>query len=204
VIYDGLPLERWLDVPPADLSALGIGPDDVVCLTVAKLHPQKGLHDLVTAAHLLASERPGIRFLIAGEGPDRAVLERHIRSCGMTDTVLLLGEREDVPSLMARARLLVLPSRFEGLPSAIIEAMAASRAVVATRTAGVPELVVHESTGWLVPPAAPHALARTIEGALGSDLALLGKAGRRRAEDKFSLDAMTSAFEEAYAAMAEG
>jgi glycosyltransferase involved in cell wall biosynthesis len=198
VIYDGLPLDDWGDAVHADLSSLGIAPNDFVCLTVAKLHPQKGLSDLVTAAHEVLASHPDTRFLIAGEGPDRAKLERRIAKNGLRERVLLLGNREDVPALMAAADLFVLPSRFEGLPSAIIEAMAAGRAVVATETAGTPELVEHGVTGWLVPPACPQALARTILDARSGDREKLGRAGRRKAEETFSVEAMTRGFEETY------
>jgi glycosyltransferase involved in cell wall biosynthesis len=198
VVYDGLALEEWREAPPADLSGEGISDDDVVCLTVARLHPQKGLGDLLAAVPEVLKARPGTRFVVAGDGPEHAALAREVRLRGLERHVRLLGNRSDVARLMARADLFVLPSRFEGLPSAIIEAMAAGRAVVATDTAGTPELVDDGVTGWLVPPAAPERLAHGVLRALDRDLEQVGAAGRRRAEELFSAAAMTRGFQRVY------
>ena len=200
VVYDGLPLERWSASAPPDLSPYGIGPENVVCLTVARLHPQKGLEDLMLAARDVLKERPDVRFVVAGDGPLRDKLTALILSEGLDGRFVLLGNRNDVPALMARAALFVLPSRFEGLPSAVIEAMAAGKAVVATRTAGLPELVEDGVTGWLVPAARPHALGREVLQALDSDLCAAGGAGRRRAEELFSDAAMARGFAAVYEA----
>jgi glycosyltransferase involved in cell wall biosynthesis len=204
VIYDGLLLDRWAHASPADLSPYGISASDPVCLAVSRLHAQKGLDDLVAAATAVARERPDVRFVVAGDGPERARLERSLRSAGLSGRFVLLGSRNDVPELVARAHLFVLPSRFEGLPSAIIEAMAAGRAVVACATAGVPELVEDGVTGWLVPVGRADALARTLLAALGRDLTPIGEAGRRRARSRFSSGAMAEGFERAYEAAASG
>ena len=198
VVYDGLELAAWAAGSPADLTEWGISPEKTVCLTVARLHAQKGLDDLVEAARSIHDKRKDVVFVVAGEGPERANLTRLIRSAGLEDVVFLLGERDDVANLLARSRLFVLPSLFEGLPSAIIEAMGAGRAVVATRVAGVPELVVENETGWIVPPSSPHILARAILGALDADLDSIGEAGRSRALRHFSAAAMGRGFEELY------
>ncbi|MGH8896664.1 MAG: glycosyltransferase [Egibacteraceae bacterium] len=196
VIYDGIRLEPWAGAHPADLG--GVSPTDLVCLTVARLHPQKGLEDLVDAAAEVVGRRPDVRFVVAGDGPARHDLNQRIRAAGLQDQVLLLGNRDDVPSLAARACLFVLPSRFEGLPSAIIEAMGAGLPVVATAVGGVPELVDHGVTGWLVPAASPPALAKAILEALACDLKATATAGRRRALEHFSASAMARAFAQVY------
>jgi len=198
VVYDGLDLAIWAGGTPADLSAYGISPEKTVCLTVARLHAQKGLEDLVKAARSIHVQRTDVVFVVAGEGPERANLTRLIRAAGLEDVVFLLGERDDIANLLARSRLFVLPSLFEGLPSAIIEAMGAGRAVVATRVAGVPELVVENETGWIVPPSSPNILANAILGALDADLDSVGEAGRNRALRYFSAAAMARNFEELY------
>ena len=204
VVYDGLQLESWTGAPPADLSSYGIGERDVICLTVARLHPQKGLDDLVVAARAVRAQRDDVRFVIAGDGPTRAELGRQIRSLGLENHVFLLGERRDIPSLLSRCSLFVLPSRFEGFPSAVIEAMAAGCAVVATGVAGTPELVQNGITGWIVPPSSPRALAEAIVNALGIDLKPFAEAGRQRVEEKFSAAAMTDGFTSAYRAVTDG
>jgi glycosyltransferase involved in cell wall biosynthesis len=204
VVYDGLELEPWTGASPADLSSYGIGSQDAVCLTVARLHPQKGLDDLVEAARKVRAQQESVRFVIAGDGPTRGELERQISSSGLSNHIILLGERRDIPSLLARCSLFVLPSRFEGFPAAVIEAMAARRAVVATGVAGTPELVQHGVTGWIVPPGSPAELAEAILAALGRDLKPLGEAGRLTVEERFSAAAMTDAFLASYRAVSGG
>lgn len=198
VVYDGIRVDEWAGATAADLTAWGIGADEVVCLTVARLHEQKGLEDLVDAAARVVRTRPDVRFVVAGDGPGRRGLEARIDGSALRERVVLLGHRRDIPNLLARARLFVLPSRFEGLPAALIEAMAAGRATVATAVAGVPELVQDGVTGWLVPAATPVALASAVERALGRDLAPMEAAGARRARERFAAPTMAHAFAAVY------
>lgn len=198
VVLDGIALDRWEDAPPSDLAPYAIADSDTVCLTVARLHPQKGLPDLIDAAAEVLRQRQGVRFVVAGEGPSRPDLEAQLRARGLEGRFILLGHRHDVPNLMARADLFVMPSRFEGLPTAIIEAMAAGRAVVATAVAGNAEVVVDGETGWLVPPGRPLVLAAAIDAALGSNLEAMGIAARRSAADRFSARTMAGSFAELY------
>ena len=157
-------------------------------LTVARLDPQKGLHDLVAAAALV----PEARVMVVGEGPERPALETEIARLGLGDRVHLLGFRSDVPDLLAASDLFVLPSLFEGLPLSILEAMAAGKPVVATAIGGNDEAVVDGATGLLVPPGDPQALADAIRALLRDPerRRRLGEAGRRRAEAEFSATAM--------------
>ena len=157
-------------------------------LTVARLDPQKGLHDLVAAAALV----PEARVMVVGEGPERRALETKIAHLGLGDRVHLLGFRSDVPDLLAGSDLFVLPSLFEGLPLSILEAMAAGKPVVATAIGGNDEAVVDGATGLLVPPGDPQALADAIRALLRDPerRRRLGEAGRRRAEAEFSATAM--------------
>jgi glycosyltransferase involved in cell wall biosynthesis len=198
VVLDGIDLDPWTSAPPTDLSAFGVSDRDTVCLTVARLHPQKGIEDLVDAAAEVLSRRGGVRFIVAGDGPSRTAVDERIRAAGLDGRVILLGERRDVPSLLARADLFVLPSRFEGLPTALIEAMAASRPIVATTAGGNGEVVADGDTGWLVAPERPLELARAVDAALQSDLAAVGRRGRRRAEERFSARAMSTAYVDLY------
>lgn len=198
VVHDGIRLEHFSEAAPADLESLGVGPDDPVCLTVARLHPQKGIGDLIEAAGEIVKRRPDVRFVVVGEGPLRAALEETIAAAGLQSNVILAGFRDDVPGLLARATLFVLPSHFEGLPNAVIEAMAAGLPVVATAVAGTPELVEEGVTGWLVPARAPARLAEALELALAGDLDAIGKAARARAETHFSARAMALGFESIY------
>jgi glycosyltransferase involved in cell wall biosynthesis len=159
-------------------------------LTVARLEEQKGLEHLVEAAALI----PDVVFVIAGEGSRRAPLEARAQALGVHDRLVFLGYRQDVPDLLACCTVFVLPSLFEGLPLAVLEAMGAGRPVVATRIGGTDEIITDGYTGLLVPPRDSVALARAIRRVLSdTDLARrLGKAGQRRALYEFSAERMAA------------
>lgn len=171
---------------PALRAALVDGRPDYVILTPARLHPQKGHTYLLEAA----AQIPDATFVLAGGGPLRADLEARARDLGVADRCVFLGQRSDVPDLLAAADLLVLPSLFEGLPLSVLEAMAAGRPVIATAIGGTDEAITSERTGLLVPPRDPAALASAIR-RLRADPALarrLASAGRERVEREFSSD----------------
>ena len=167
-----------------------------IVLTVARLDKQKGHSYLLTAAALV----PDAMFVLAGEGPERPMLEAQARVLGLNNRVIFLGYRDDVSDLLASCDLFVLPSLFEGLPLSVLEAMAAGKPVVATAIGGTDEAVVHGETGLLVPPADPATLARAIRTAL-SDPGLsqrLGAAGRARVHHEFSAETMVRRITEIY------
>jgi glycosyltransferase involved in cell wall biosynthesis len=168
--------------PPADPAA-----EPVTVVSVGRFAYPKDFETLLRALALLA---PGsFRAAIAGDGPDRAGLERELRALGLTETVELLGERDDVPALLARAGVFVLSSRSEGLPISVLEAMAAGLPIVASSVGGLPELVTDGETGFLVPAGNEAALARALALLLddGELRRRLGAAGRARAFDRFDL-----------------
>ena len=184
VIRNGVPVERFRAVVDPELRrTLTASGEDVVFLTTARLDPQKGLDVLMQAAELV----DGTQFVIAGDGAERERLGGGIR-------VRILGHREDVPALLAACDAFVLPSRFEGTPIALIEAMAAGKAIVATAIPGVDELVVADESALLVPPGDPVALAAALRRVvLEPELrARLGSAARQRAETMFSIETSTS------------
>jgi glycosyltransferase involved in cell wall biosynthesis len=172
---------------PSLRATLVQGRPDFVVLTPARLHPQKGHEYLLQAA----AKVPDATFVLAGDGPLRAVLEAQAREQGVAARCVFLGQRDDVPMLLAAADLFVLPSLFEGLPVSILEAMAAERPVVATAIGGTDEVIVPEESGLLVPPRDPAALASAIR-RLQADPALarrLAAAARVRVEREFSSEA---------------
>jgi glycosyltransferase involved in cell wall biosynthesis len=185
VVHNGIPLERFEH--PAGQRA---PQDRTVVLTIARLTPQKGIAYLIEAA----SRLPGVLFLVAGEGPERKTLEAQARSKGVSDRVLFLGQREDIPDLLGSCDLFVLPSLFEGLPISVMEAMAAGRAVIATNAGGTGELISNCETGLLIPPADVDALTRAVA-TLIADRALrerLAGEGRARIRSDFSAAAMVT------------
>jgi glycosyltransferase involved in cell wall biosynthesis len=167
-------------------------------IAVGRLKAPKDFLTLVRACALLA---PGsFEALIVGDGPDRAAIETEIGRLGLEDSVLLAGERADVPELLADSDVFVLSSRSEGLPVSVLEAMAAELPVVASRVGGLDELVVGGETGILVPSGDHEALAAALT-TMVEDRGLrrrLGDAGRSRAEALFDLAAFRQAHVDLY------
>jgi glycosyltransferase involved in cell wall biosynthesis len=184
-------------------ESLGVPPDAPVALFVGRLAPQKGVSDLLDAADLLQHIRPDLVTWIAGDGPDRMALEARAGAFELLNRrVRFLGHRDDVPDLIDAADLLVLPSRYEGLPNVVLEAMARGKPVVATAAPGTDELVVNDETGRLVPVGDVKALTRALRDLMDdpSRAMALGQAGRRRVAEAFGLDPMIAQ----YAALYEG
>jgi glycosyltransferase involved in cell wall biosynthesis len=149
-------------------------------LALGRLHRNKAFDVLVRALPLL----PGVHAVIAGEGPERAVLASLARDLGVGERLHLLGWRTDQAALLARCDLLACPSRHEPLGNVVIEAFSAARPVVAADAAGPAELIVPDRDGLLVPREDPGALAAAIADVLARPAlaARLGKAGRARYE----------------------
>jgi glycosyltransferase involved in cell wall biosynthesis len=188
--------------PPAALDpllrgALRGGHAKPLALVPARLTDQKGHRYLLEAATRL----PDVRFVLAGGGPLREALERQAADLRVGDRVVFLGERDDMSALLAACDLVVLPSINEGLPLVVLEAMVASRPVVATAVGGTPEAVTDRETGVLVPPRDPRALAEGIRWVTEQPeggMAALGRAGRSIAEERFSAEAMVASVTACY------
>jgi glycosyltransferase involved in cell wall biosynthesis len=182
-------------MPPGGAARIG---------AVANLRPVKGLDLLVGAAAHLKSEYPGAIFEVAGEGDQRAVLERQILDSGLAGRFLLSGGTADVPGFLSGLHIAVLCSHAEGMSNALLEYMAAGRAVVATRVGAAPDLITHERHGLLVPPGDAAALAAAIGRLLREpELAVrLGQAARDRARQRYSRAAMVRRFEDFYERLA--
>lgn len=138
-------------------------------LFVGRLCPQKHPENLVAAYLRLPEEIRKVTTLnFVGDGELRPQLEALIDHHQLADHIRLLGHRNDVATLMRRSKLLILPSRWEGLPNVVLEAMANDLPVVATSVDGVNDVVDDGSTGWLVPPEDADSLAKAIQSALES------------------------------------
>jgi glycosyltransferase involved in cell wall biosynthesis len=211
VDLEGIPRERIRvlpngipSLPPtsgADVRGeLAIPADAPVVLAVGLLRPQKAFDNLIRAAALLVANHPAVRVLIAGGGPERGALQSLIGELGLGDTVTLLGPRPDVPDLLAIADVAVSSSDFEGSPLAVLEYMAAGKAIVATGVGGVPGLISGGLEGVLVPPCDEHALAEGISELLRDPerRVRLGKAARRRQQSAFTVEATVKRVERLY------
>jgi glycosyltransferase involved in cell wall biosynthesis len=147
---------------------------------VGRLDPQKGFDVLVEATARMNGSSPPM-VVICGEGPARPDLEERIRALGLGGQVRLLGNRQDAKALIAAADAFCMPSRWEGSPLALHEALAAGRPVVAAAVGGIPELLTFGQAGLLVPPEDPGALAAAV-GRILSDQPLAERLGARALE----------------------
>jgi glycosyltransferase involved in cell wall biosynthesis len=169
-------------------------------VTVARLSPEKDIAGLIEAARRVVDKVPDFRLQIAGDGACRGDLERQTEQLGLRDHILFLGEISDVPALLGRARLFVLPSRTEGVSLTILEAMARGLPVVATHVGGNPEVVLQENSGLLVPAGNASALAHAITRIYRHPETggRMGLAGRRRVEAHFDVRTMVARYEALY------
>ncbi len=167
---------------------------------VGRLSPEKDVATLLDAAAIAVRQVPRFRLRIAGAGPCAADLAARARELRLDAAVEFLGEVGDIPALLRRASLFVLPSRTEGLPLTVLEAMASGLPVVATRVGGTPEAVVDGVSGVLVPPGEPMSLAAALcrvysDPAAGAQM---GLAGSRRVQELFDVRTMVSQYESLY------
>lgn len=189
VVHDGVDVGKLDALPAESIHEIFWLPHHApVVANVAALVPHKGQRHLVDAAAIVVQKVPDARFVVFGEGELREQLERQIKGHKLEKHVLLAGFRADVLSLCKTVDLFVMSSVTEGLGSALLDAMACRKAVVGTTAGGIPEAVVHGTTGLLVPPRDDRALAEAIIMLL-KDPELrdrYGKAGRQRVEEHFS------------------
>ena len=179
---------------------LGLTRENFVVTMVARLHPQKDHECLLRAAAAVAGDLPAMRVLLAGAGALEAELAKRISALGLGAQVRLLGERRDVAAILALSDLFVLSSRWEGMPNAVLEAMAVGLPVLATRVDGIVDVVRDGETGILVPAGDDRAVAAALL-TLGNDPArrqVLGAAGRLRIETTYSIERFVDGFEKLY------
>jgi glycosyltransferase involved in cell wall biosynthesis len=145
------------------IGRFGIGERRFHALTVARCHPQKGLDVLIEAVAMLpANKRRQIHFAIAGDGPDRSDLENRAIELGVENEFAFLGWQSQVRDFLTAFDLFVLPSRSEGQPFALAEALSAGLRAIASAVAGIPEMLDQGKGGDLVPSESPKELADAL------------------------------------------
>jgi glycosyltransferase involved in cell wall biosynthesis len=155
---------------------------------VGRLSPEKAFDHLIAAVDQLCAAGHDLELLIVGDGPERARLERCAAAAAHSTRIHLLGHRTDIVALMSAFNVFVLPSRSEGLPNALLEAMALEVPVVATAVGGIPRVITHETDGLLIDSSSSDAIAAGIR-RLADDTALarrLARAGRDKVVEHFS------------------
>jgi glycosyltransferase involved in cell wall biosynthesis len=192
-IHEGIDVERIARTEPASVHAeLWLPAHAPVVGSIGALVEHKGHRHLIDAAAIVVRQVPDARFVVFGEGPLRPALEQQIRHLHLEKHIFLPGFRPDVIAFLKRFDLFVMCSEMEGLGTSILDAMAAGRAVVGTRTGGIPEVVDDGVTGILVPPSDPQALAVAISMLLDDPAARerMGAAGWTRVRERFTMERM--------------
>jgi glycosyltransferase involved in cell wall biosynthesis len=193
IVNEGVDVERIVRMKPADVHAAFYLPHGApVVGNVAALVPHKGQHHLIDAAALVVREVPDARFVIVGDGELRESLEKHVRDKHLERHVFLAGFRLDALELTKGFDVFAMSSVSEGMCTALVDAMAASKAAVCTTAGGIPEVLEDGVTGFLVPPRDAHAMAAKLV-LLLKDAALrarMGDAALHRARDRFTVERM--------------
>ncbi|MBI2358975.1 MAG: glycosyltransferase family 4 protein [Deltaproteobacteria bacterium] len=175
-------------------------PGEIVIGTVAALEERKGHRFLLQAAAVLKAQGHRVRYRLAGEGTQMEPLKKIVVQSGLESDVEFAGFVTDIPKFLSSVDLFVLPSLYEGLGISVLEAMAAGKPVVASRTGGIPEIVMDRVTGVLVPPQDPQALARAIAELVSHNglRRMMGEKGRERVLKDFTLAEMAKKNENFY------
>ena len=201
VIYNGVNIKSQDNAYEQNAKTpFKIENEDRILMTVGRLHKQKGHCYLIQAVSKVRKEFPKVKLLITGEGEEENNLKKLVKALDLTNEVVFAGLRSDIEGILPMAELFILPSLWEGLPNALLEAMAAGKPVVATKVGGIPEIVVHGETGILIPPRDTDALAIAIIDLLQNRLKAkdMGEAGRIRAGKCFSIYKMIEKTENLY------
>ena len=169
-------------------AQFGLSDKDLIGIAVATFKRQKGHVYLIEAASELVKQFPDFHLLFVGDGELKTEMESLVKQLNLDGRIHFLGTRSDVPALLAASDLFILPSLWEGLPMALIEAMASGLPVVATRVSGTNEVMADEKTGFLVEPGNSRGLVDAIQKVLDDPggAKVMGLASRSRVEELFS------------------
>jgi len=201
-IYNGVDIAGWPISKPDRTKLrkeLGVADNEILLGSVGRLDEQKGHLTLLETLSRLRTVHP-VKCAVIGEGPLRKFLEEKIAMLRLQDCVRLLGEQKDIPGWLAAMDIFVLPSLWEGLPNALLEAMALGLPVVATRVDGVPEAIAHDISGLLCEPNDPQSLYVPV-----SDMIIdenlrkrLGEGAKKVITENFRLSDMIQNYQNAY------
>ncbi len=202
-VPNGIDLARFQDVTPGNLFAeLGISHDGCLLGVVGRLHPAKGHEDLIPVLSRIRDEGSKFHCLFVGDGELRSQLEDMMKHYGLESRITFTGQRRDVPCILAALDILVMPSRWEGLPMTLLEAMAMGKAVIATAVGGIPYVIQNNYSGVLVPPRDPSTLYSRLKQLMGDEnlRAHYGSRARNVVRARFSAVRTAAAYEDIYRA----
>ena len=203
VIYNAIDPTRFLEPDTryrAKLLRYFRQPRSYVIGAAGRLSPEKGFEVLVRAAERVLREQPDTGFVLFGEGPERARLQKQINAAGLGQSFILAGFRADLDRFLPHFDLLVLPSYTEGMPNVVLEAFAAGVPVVATAAGGTPEIIEDGVSGYLVPSGDEEAMAERICLAFDNADALpdMGRKGRLYVQEKFGFATQAELYRELF------
>ena len=206
VIYNATDLDRFCPLAVSLIEQrkkLEIPSDSAVIGTVSRLVPEHGIDHFILAASRILKHYPSCLFMIVGNGEIRSELEEQTKKLRISDKVIFLGKREDVPELLSVMDVFVVPSVREALSVAAIEAMAMEKPIVAYAVGGIPEVVVHKETGLLIERRAPELLAEGIVSLLKDrdERIKMSKAGRKRVTEHFNIQKIAKQYMNLYLRM---
>ena len=199
VIPNGVDTDRFVPAPDALGVRSEIGADYTTPLVgiLAALRPEKNHELFLQAAEKILKQIPKAKFVVIGDGPRRADLEQLANELGVDSSVHFLGNRSDIPQVLASLNVLALTSHNEANPVSILEGMSCGLPIVTTDVGSVRESVIHNQTGWVVPAGDLEALSESlVDLLLDPDKAhAWGLAGRQRVLEQASLDVMVQGYE---------
>lgn len=200
IAHNGVELAKFAQPSGADglRERLGLPIDAPLVVTVAGLRRWKRHDLLIKAIADLSARGVDVHLVLAGDGPERTSLETQVDDLDIRDSVRFLGTIDYVPALLQIATVVVLPSEHEAFPISLLEAMASGLPVVATEVGSVADVVVDGVTGLVVPPHSTGDLSTAIATIVGDPdrAALMGRAGRQRAQELFDLQSTVDRFED--------
>jgi len=202
-IPNGIDLARFQNVVAGNLrSELGISDKDCLLGVVGRLHPAKGHEDLIPVLSRIREEGGDFHCLFVGDGELRLRLEDMVRHHGLESRITFMGQRRDVPRILAALDILVMPSRWEGLPMTLLEAMAMGKAVVASAVGGIPNVILDNDNGALASPGDSSALYTRLKQLMrdGNLRAYYGGRARDLVQARFSAARTSAAYEDLYKA----
>ncbi|MCK5287283.1 MAG: glycosyltransferase family 4 protein [Thermodesulfovibrionia bacterium] len=203
VINSGLELDRYRKIninAGEKRNELRVGQDTILVGMIGRLEPVKGPEYFIEAARLITEKFPEVKFIVAGDGSLRSKLEFQCEKLHISDKLIFIGWREDIPEILSVLDILVMPSLNEAVGRILIEAGACGKPVVATRVGGIPEVVKDNQTGILVPPKDAYELARAVISLLEdkNKRQRMGETAKNWVDDKFSASRMVKGFSDLY------
>lgn len=201
VVHNGIRLDNYgngLEVIRTKTEMHLLSKKIVGC--IARLEPRKDIRNLLESATFVLERIPNAFFVIAGDGAQRKELEQLACKLGIEDDISFLGFRTDIQRLLGIFDVFVLPSKSEGLPLVVLEAMAACKPVISTNVGSLPEVIIDGFNGILVPPESPEELGKEIASLLEDTekAATISRNGRLILEKEYSIQVMAKRLEKIY------